>query len=98
MDDFGKWLSSLASDALTGFPTQVAAALLCSRCLASRNLQNAHPFAEVWRMGGGGGVEGGGDVCSSATYRRGGLETPPCAATHVWIYLMIRKFGYIKCK
>lgn len=44
-----------------GFPTQVAGVCRCSRCLASRNLQNAHPFAEVSRMGGGGGMEGEGD-------------------------------------
>lgn len=44
-------------------------------CLASYNLQNAHPFAEVWWMGGGGGgVEwkGRGMVDYSDTYRKGG--------------------------
>lgn len=68
--------SSRALDALTGFPTQAAAAGLCSRRLAVHNLQNAHPFAEVWKMGGGGGVEGGGDVRSSDIYRRGGFSVP----------------------
>lgn len=75
-DDSGRWFSSLASEALTGFPTQGAAPGLSSRCLASHNLQNAHPFAEVWKMGGGEGVKGGGDVRSSDPYRRGGLESP----------------------
>ena len=44
-------------------------------CLASYNLQNAHPFAEVWWMGGGGGgVEwkGRGMADYSDTYRKGG--------------------------
>lgn len=75
-DDFGRRFSSLALDAWTGFPAQEAAAGLCSRRLALHNLQNAHPFAEVWKMGGGGGVEGGGDVRSSAIYGRGGLKSP----------------------
>lgn len=46
-----------------------------SWCLASYNLQNAHPFAEVWWMGGGGGgVEwkGRGMADYSDTYRKGG--------------------------
>lgn len=42
--DFGRWFSSLASDALTGFPTQVRAACLCSRCLASRKPSKRTPF------------------------------------------------------
>lgn len=42
--DFGRWFSSLASDALTGFPTQVGAACLCSRCLASRKPSKRTPF------------------------------------------------------
>lgn len=46
-------------------------------CLASYNLQNAHPFAEVWWMGGGGGgVEWKrrGMKDYSDTYRNGGLR------------------------
>lgn len=57
--DFGRWPPFLVSGALPGFPTQVASCCQFPQCLASRNLQNAHPFAEVSRMGGGGGWKGG---------------------------------------
>lgn len=68
--------STPAPEALPGLSSRVATASSVYWCLASYNLQNAHPFAEVSRMRGGGGVEwkARGMISYSDTYRNGGLR------------------------
>ena len=69
-------------------------------CLASYNLQNAHPFAEVWWMGGGGGGvqwQGRGMADYSDTYRKGGsgVSWVKKRKAQRWGHVLVISTGYI---